>query len=110
RGADIGGSALNCAVFRGNAPLTRFLLEHGASWTERHNYNDNVSGTLSWASRNNAPGEGDFLGCARALVEHGMPRAQRPPELAADELPRYVILDGKQKEFSEEVTEFLLSE
>lgn len=109
RGADIGGSALNCAVFRGNASLTRFLLEHGASWTERHNYNSNVTGTLGWASRNNPEGWQDFIGCAKALVEHGMPRAQRPPELSADELPRYVIIDGHPQEYSEEVTEFLLS-
>lgn len=44
-----------------------------ASWTERHGFGDNVNGTLQWASRNNDPESGDWVGCARALVEYGMP-------------------------------------
>ncbi|HEX4164948.1 MAG TPA: hypothetical protein VHZ55_05685, partial [Bryobacteraceae bacterium] len=72
-GGDWSASALNLAVFQGNAEMTRFLLEHGAAWTERHGFNDNVHGTLSWASRNNDPESGDWVGCAKALVEHGMP-------------------------------------
>lgn len=110
RGADIGGSALNCAVFRGNAALTRFLLEHGASWQERHNYNSNVVGTLSWASCNRPEENGDWYGCAEALVEHGMPRAQRPPNSDPSELPRYVIIDGQEEEYPEDITAFLLNE
>jgi hypothetical protein len=64
---------VNLAVFQGNAEMTRFLLEHGASWTERHGFGDNVNGTLQWASRNNGSQSGDWVGCAKALVEHGMP-------------------------------------
>ncbi|MEO7191807.1 MAG: ankyrin repeat domain-containing protein [Vicinamibacterales bacterium] len=88
-GGDLQASALNYAVFRGDAALTRFLLEHGARWIERHCHNDNVKGTLAWASRNHDPAAGDWVGCARALVEHGMPAG----------------LEGRT--YSAEVTEFL---
>jgi hypothetical protein len=53
---------------------------------------DNVNGTLSWASRNHDPDEGDWVGCARALVEHGMPILE---------------IDG---DYSDEVGQFLASE
>ena len=108
RGGDWGGTALNMAVFHGNVPLVRFLLDHGGSWTEGHNFGDNVCGTLSHSSCNNDP-EHDWLAIAKLLVEHGMPGAL-PIEDAAD--PRRaecVRIDGKIKRFSEEVTEYLLS-
>jgi ankyrin repeat protein len=73
RGGDWSASALNLAVFQGNAEMAHFLLEHGASWKKPHGFGDNVNGTLQWASRNNDPDQGDWVGCARALVEHGMP-------------------------------------
>ena len=71
RGGDEDASALNLAVLQGDADLTRFLLERGARWDEEHPYIGNVHGTLCWASRNKRGG--DFVGCARVLVEHGMP-------------------------------------
>lgn len=73
RGGDIGGSALNWAVFRGDSALAAFLLAHGAHYDERHDYNDNVYGTLAFASLNHPAGDGDWLGCARALVASGAP-------------------------------------
>jgi ankyrin repeat protein len=103
RGGDWSASALNLAVFRGNAALTRFLLEQGASWREEHGHGDNVCGTLAWASCNEPVAGGDWVGCARALLDHGMPAAQ--PD---GEDPGRVLIDGHRKTFSEEVGEVLL--
>lgn len=103
RGGDWNGSALNHAVFRGDAALARFLLEHGASWTEEHGFGDNVCGTLSWASLNEPAEGGDWVGCAQALIASGMPTATRN---SAD--PTSVLVDGKRRRFSDDVTELLL--
>jgi Ankyrin repeats (3 copies) len=104
RGGDWSASALNLAVFRGNAELTRFLLEHGASWTEEHGHDDNACGTLSWASCNEPAEGGDWAGCAHALLAHGMPGATPDP---ADS--KWVIVGGHRKRFSDEVAEILLA-
>lgn len=103
RGGDWDASALNHAVFRGDAALARFLLEHGADWRERHGFGDDASGTLGWGSLNRPVEGGDWLGCARALVAHGMPWGERDPGGSDD-----VILDGRRKRFSDEVAEFLV--
>jgi ankyrin repeat protein len=87
-GGDWSASALNLAVYQGNAEMTEFLLEHGADWQQKHGYGGNAMGTLGYASLNNAEFDGDWPGCAKALVAHGMPL---PPEC---------------HEFSEEVTEY----
>jgi ankyrin repeat protein len=102
-GGDWRASALNHAVFRGDAQLTRFLLEHGAKWTEEHGHGDNACGTLSWASYNEPVEGGDWLGCAEALVAHGMPTARPDPEGFET-----VIVNGHRKRFSGEVAEFLV--
>jgi hypothetical protein len=95
---------LNHAVFRGDAALTRFLLERGASWMEQHGRDDNACGTLRWASRNEPVEGGNWLGCAEALRAHGMPSAQPDPAGSGT-----VIINGHHKWFSDEVTEFLLA-
>jgi hypothetical protein len=86
RGGDWNASALNLALFRGDVEMMRFLLAHGADWRVRHGYNDNAAGTLSFTSQNNGPG--DWVECARALIESGMP------------------LPGEEYRFSPEVTEY----
>ena len=75
KGGDWSASALNLAVFNGHVEMTDFLLRHGASWEERHGFGDNVMGTLSYASRaaDRDTHSGDWLGCAKALIAHGMP-------------------------------------
>jgi ankyrin repeat protein len=103
RGGDWDASALNNAVFRGDEKLTRFLLEHGARWTEEHGHGDNVCGTLSWASTNEPVEGGDWAGCARALLDHGMPSGEPDREN-----PEIVLIGGRRKRFSDEVTEVLL--
>ena len=104
RGGDWDASALNLAVFRGAAGLTRFLLEHGADWTERHGHGDNACGSLSWASLNEPVEGGNWVGCARALLDHGMPGATAIPDD-----PDRVLIAGNKKQFSDEVTEELLA-
>jgi ankyrin repeat protein len=91
-GGDWKATALNLAVFRGDPSLTAYLLEKGASWDERHGYNDNVRGTLSFASNERPIWGGDWVSCARALVAAGMPRPEGysyPPEVQAvfDSMP-----------------------
>jgi hypothetical protein len=107
RGGDWDASALNQAVFRGDAALARFLLAHGADWTEVHGFGDNCCGTLSWASCNTPAGDGepgDWLGCAQALLAHGMPGAQ--PDPAA---PGVLRVGGRSYRFSDEVANCLLA-
>ena len=104
RGGDWSASALNHAVFRGDAPLARFLLAHGASWKEQHGFGDNACGTLSWASCNEPAADGDWVSCAKALLEHGLPRA-----IPDGDDPAWVVVDGRRKLFSDEVREVLLA-
>lgn len=108
RGGDIDGSALNWAVFRGRAELTGFLLEHGASFREPHGYNSDVLGTLSWASINQPRNDGDWPGCAAAMLRHGLPMATPLPESRQEGPYRKVLIDGREASFPEDVAEILL--
>ena len=104
RGGDWDASALNLAVFRGDAALARFLLEHGADWRAPHGFGDNAVGTLSWASLNEPAVDGDWVGCAAALAGHGLP-AVRPDPQNADG----VLVGDRPYAFSDEVTDALLT-
>ena len=104
RGGDWSASALNLAVFNGDAALTGFLLSHGASWREEQGYGDNVCGSLAWASCNDPVEGGDWLGCTHALLAHGMPGGQ--PDAADAEI---LLVEGRRYRFSDDVTELMLS-
>jgi hypothetical protein len=103
RGGDWDASALNHAVFRGDAGLTAFLLEHGADWREKHGFGGDVRGTLGWASLNEPEPDGDWRGCAEALVAHGMPSGRADPDGTG-----YVVFEDDKMSFSDEVTDFLV--
>jgi ankyrin repeat protein len=107
QGGDWNATALNHAVMRGDPNLTSFLLARGANWREQHGYGSDVLGTLSWASVNEPTHTIDhpnWAGCARALVESGLPEATADP---AD--PERLLIDGRPMRFSEEVAEALLA-
>jgi ankyrin repeat protein len=103
RGGDIDATALNQAIFRGDAELTHFLMAHGADWRTLHGYGDNACGSLSWASLNEPVHGGDWAGCARALVAHGLPPA-RPDPGGAD----IVWIGERRYQFADDVTDVLL--
>lgn len=104
RGADWDATALNLAVFRGDAAMAAFLLARGADWRERHGFDDDVIGTLSWVSVNQPVSGGDWVACAQVLRAHGLPRGDRDPGDA-----RTVQLAGQRKRFSAEVAQMLAS-
>jgi ankyrin repeat protein len=108
RGGDIDGSALNWAVFRGRPELAEFLLEHGASFHEQHGYNSDVLGTLSWASLNQPRSDGDWPGCAAAMLRHGLPPATPLPVTDPLSPNRTVRIDGRDAAFPVDVAEVLL--
>ena len=103
KGGDWDGTALHLAIFRGDAALTRFLLEHGARWQATHGFGDNACGALSWGSINTPEPCGDWAGCAQALLDHGLPAAAPDPKGS-----EAVLLDGRLMRFSDEVTDCLL--
>lgn len=103
-GGDWDGTALHHAIFRGDAALTRFVLEHGSRWQARHGFQDNACGALSWGSINTPEEGGDWVGCAQALLDHGLLPAA-PDAQGSDA----VWLDGRLMCFSDEVTDCLLA-
>ena len=82
--------------------VLRYLVGRPRESVKRHG-NDNACGSLSWASCNEPVEGGDWSGCARALLDHGMPRAK-----ADHDSSEWILIDGRRKRFSDEVTEILL--
>jgi ankyrin repeat protein len=83
-------TALNLAVYRGDARMTELLLKRGADWRTMHGFGGNVLGTLSHASQDDVedPAPRDYLGCARALVAYGVP-VPRDDHTFSPELAEY---------------------
>jgi hypothetical protein len=82
-------TALTHAVFRGDVAMTELLLSSGADWRAQHGFGDNVIGTLSWASREEPLDDSrtrDYVGCARALLAHGVPVPQQDAYMFSDEV------------------------
>ena len=86
--------------------MTALLLARGASWREEQGFGSDVIGTLSWASVNepSVAGIPDWSGCARVLVDHGLPQARRGPSN-----PESVLIDARSLPFSDEVAEILMA-
>ncbi|MGC2662359.1 MAG: hypothetical protein WA324_30715 [Bryobacteraceae bacterium] len=68
-------TALNLAVYRGDARMAELLLDNGADWRTVHGFKDNVLGSLAYASQAEIedPAPGDYVGCAKVLIAHGVP-------------------------------------
>lgn len=90
-GGDWEASALNLAVYRGDAEMVKFLLAHGADWKQKHGFGGNAQGTLGYASINNTEDfpDGDWLACAQLLVAHGVELPQEEKGEFAEEISEY---------------------
>lgn len=85
-------TALNHAAFRGDARIVDLVLDHGADWRVKHAYDDNVIGTLSFASQMETMdtiASRDYVGCARALLAHGVPVPNPEAYSFSDELTAF---------------------
>lgn len=56
--------------------MAELLLQQGADWRTLHGFHDNVFGTLShssWNDPEDPTAPRDYVGCARVLLENGVP-------------------------------------
>lgn len=70
------------------------LLSEGADWRTMHGFDNNALGTLSFASRAEEiadPAPRDYVGCAHALIGHGVPRAEFDKYTFATEVADYLV-------------------
>lgn len=78
-------SALNQAAFRGDAPMVRLLLDHGARWHERNGYGGDALGSCLHSARNQPDPAGDYAAVLALLLADGAPAPKDVDELP-DEL------------------------
>ncbi|MGV3552814.1 ankyrin repeat domain-containing protein [Rhizobium sp.] len=90
-------TALNLAAFQGDADLVELLLRSGADWRTPHGHGDNVLGAISFCSlAYGIPGPAplDYVGCARALIEHSVPRSAFDKYAFSDDVTDYLATVG----------------
>jgi len=75
-------SALNQAAFRGDAPMVRLLLDHGARWHETNGYGGDALGSCLHSARNQPDPAGDYAAVLALLLADGAPAPKD-----ADDLP-----------------------
>lgn len=78
---DWDASALNQAAFRGDAPLVRLLLAHGARWHEPNGFGGNALGSCLHAGTNEPHAEGDYAEVLKLLLADGAPAPQQVDHL-----------------------------
>ena len=86
-------TALNLAAFRGDAEIVELLLASGADWRTPHGHGDNVLGTISFTSQAEGiaqPAPLDYVACVRALLAHGVPRAEFDKYTFSEEVADYL--------------------
>lgn len=91
-----GATALNHAIFKGDAAMTRLLLDAGADWQTLHDFGDNALGTLGFASTAgiaNDPAPCDWAGCTAALLAHGVPPAAFGGRIYAPEVDALIAVE-----------------
>lgn len=72
-------TALNLAIFQGDAELVALLLDEGADWRTTHGFGNNALGTLSFACQADEiadPAPRDYVGCTRELLRLGVPKSE----------------------------------
>jgi ankyrin repeat protein len=88
-------TALNLAIFQGDAELVALLLDEGADWRTMHGFGDNALGTLSFACQADEiadPAPRDYVGCARELLTHGVPKSEFERYGFSTEVADYLVM------------------
>ena len=93
----------SAAGFTHNPAMTHLLLAAGTDWRTRHNFNDNIVGTLAYASKDSDSKEtdpGDFVSCARSLIASGVPISASEGYYFSPQVEDYLDLVRFQESYS----------